>query len=175
MTPIPQIKLGMTAFKILGPIAVLIGVVIFHRVSVSNAYDRGADSRDIEVANLITERDTAIADKNIITGDLFRCRNTKAQAEADVSSLNSKMAAQADEHRAALKLQVDSFAATQRVTANAMSTLAKNIKVVDVDYDGILEQLKKEVNYEYDTNTGRCIIRGGGRVLSNAAKGKIGR
>lgn len=163
----------MSAFKILGPIAVVIGLIIYHNVAVGRSYDDGVSSRDTAFAELTDERDTALVDVKTLKQDLGRCRNTKAQAEADVTSLKGKLAAQADEAKAALKLQAETFAATQTATSKALDTLAKNTKAADIDYAGILEQLKG-VNYEYDTNTGNCIIRGGGRVLSNAARGKIG-
>ena len=169
----PQFKLGLLAFKILGPIAVVIGLLLYHNHAVNGAYDDGVDSRNEEVATLTSERDTALIDIDTLKGDLGRCRDAKTQAEADVTSLNSKLAAQTDEHKTALKLQAENFASAQRATSNAMETLARNAKAADIGFAGILEQLKG-VNYDYDKNTGRCVITGGGRVLRNAAKGKIG-
>jgi hypothetical protein len=170
---IPQIKWGMLAFKILGPITVIIGLIVYHNIAVGNSYNDGVSSRDTAFAELTKKYDDAAADVVTLTEDLSRCRDTKNQAEADVTSLKGKLAAQADEAKAALKLQAETFAATQAATSRALNTLAENTKVADIDYAGILEQLKG-VNYDVDENTGRCIIRGGGRVLSNAAKGKIG-
>lgn len=161
------------ALKILGPITVVIGLIIYHNVAIGNAETRGFDSRNEEVVKLTTDLGTANIDITTLKGDLGRCKSTKEQAEADVTSLTGKLAAQADESKAALKLQAETFAATQAATSKAMETLAANTKAADIDYAGILEQLKG-VNYDVDENTGRCIIRGGGRVLSNAAKGKIG-
>ena len=169
---IPQVKWGMLAIKVLGPIVVIVGLMIYHGAAVGNSYDKGVSSRDAEVSKLTGERDTALVDVETLKKDLGLCRATKAQLEADVTSLNGKLAAQANEAKAALKLQAETFAATQAATSRALDTLAKNTKVADIDYAGILEQLKG-VNYDVDENTGRCIIRGGGRVLSNAAKGKI--
>jgi len=85
-----EIKLGMTLFKILGPIVIVIGAIWYHNSAVDNAYDDGVASRDKEVRILTGERDTALT-------DLMTCRGVKDQALADVTSLNGKLAAQADE------------------------------------------------------------------------------
>jgi hypothetical protein len=173
-------KLGMTAFKIIGPIA-LVGLLAWgHKRAVNGAYDDGKDSRDAEVQTLTNERDVALLDVEtlegnvlVLEGDLLKARNAKAQVEAEVGSLKSKILAQADENAKALRLQAQGFASTQSVTLKAMDTLARNTKASDIDFAAILEQLKG-VEYGYDQTSGKCIIRGGGRVLRNAAKGKVG-
>jgi len=152
----------------------LLGVLIWgYNNRIDAAEERGAKSRDAEVNTLTGERDTALTNVETLTGDLGRCRNTKSQLEADRSSLNSKLLAAADENAEALRLQAEQFASTQSVTGKAMETLARNTKASDIDFAAILEQLK-EVRYDVDEDTGRCVIRGGGRILSNAAKGKVG-
>ena len=168
-----NIKLGMLALKILGPIALVIGVIWYHNNAVSNAEQRGFDSRNEEVRVLTDERDTALVDITTLKGDLKRCQDNRLLVETDLSNAKSKIVALGDENAKALRLQAETFAATQAATSNAMSELARNIKSSDIDFAGILEQLKG-VNYDYDENSGKCIIRGGGRVLSNAARGKTG-
>ena len=161
----------MTIAKILGPI-VLIGVLLIgHKMAISGAYKDGVKSRDAEVTTLTGERDTALADIETLTGDLQRCRSAKLAAETESANLNRKLVAQADENATALRKQAEQFASTQAVTTRAMDTLARNTKANDIDFAAILEQLKG-VEYDYNQDTGRCIIRSGGRILRDAARGK---
>ena len=163
----------MIAAKVLGPIA-LLGVLWWgYNNLIDAAEGRGAKSRDAEVNTLTAERDTALTNIETLIGDLGRCRDAKSQLEADKSSLNSRIIALGEENAEALSLQAKQFASTQAVTGKAMETLARNTKAADIDFAAILEQLKG-VSYDVDEDTGRCVIRGGGRILSNAAKGKVG-
>ena len=163
----------LIAAKIAGPI-VLIGALVWgYNNRIGAAYDRGVDSRDTEVSTLAGERDVALADVTTLEGDLLLCRGSNTQLTADKATLNSNLVAKGEENAKALRLQAQQFASTQAVTGKAMETLARNTKAADIDFAGILEQLKG-VSYDVDENTGRCIIRGGGRSLSNAAKGKVG-
>lgn len=161
------------AAKILGPIALIAALIWGYNNRIDAAFDRGADSRDLEVTELVGDLKTANADIDTLTGDLTRCRKSNTQLEADKSSLNSRIIASAEESAKALTDQAQQFANTQAVTGKAMDTLARNTQAADIDFAAILEQLKG-VSYDVDENTGRCVIRGGGRILSNAAKGKTG-
>lgn len=162
-----------TALKFCGPPLLLIALYFGHRAAVSNAFDEGAESRQVEVDTLTTERDVALKDVETLQEDLGACRTTKLQAEADVDSLNSKLLAQAEENALVMRRQAEQFASTQSATNNAMQTLANNTRATDIDFAAILEQLK-DVTYEYDADNDRCVIRGGGRLLRDAARGKIG-
>ena len=170
---VPSVKIPWVGLlKVFGPIVILVALFFAHRWAVGNAYDDGVESRDEEVAKLTGDLETTKANVTTLQGDLGRCQSNKNLAETEASNLKGKLAAQADENAKALKIQAEQFATTQSITNRAMDTLARNTKANDVDFAAIFEQLKG-VNYDYDQDTGRCVIRGGGRVLQDAARGRL--
>lgn len=153
--------------KVIGPV-VVIGVVFgYHKYAVSAAETRGEVSRQAEIDDLSNQL-------SVSNTDLKTCKDARLIAETEAGNLNRKMVAQADENADALVKQAEQFAATQNVTTRAMETLARNTRSSDIDFAAILKELKG-VEYDYDSNTGRCIIRGGGLVLRDSARGKTNR
>lgn len=166
MKGLPSLGWGLAA-KILGP-AVIIGALMgYHRWAVSAAETRGEESRQAEI-------DTLTADLTTMGADFTECRKMRLKAETEAGNLNRKLVAQADENAKALVRQAEQFTATQDVTIRSMETLARNTRSSEVDFAAIIKELKG-VEYDYDQNTGRCIIRGGGLVLRDSARGKSNR
>lgn len=156
-------------------VAALVGVLLIgHARAVSKSYDDGAASRQTEVDTLTTERDTARSELSTTKVDLETCRFNNRQAEADLGSAKSKLAAQADEYKEKLRLQAETFDAAQRANRNAMDSLARANENNKVDFSEIFEGMKG-LSYVYDPTTDRCVISGGANQLRNAARGKIQR
>ena len=156
-----------------GGLGILIAVVAVgglffgHKRAVSKAYDRGVDSRQEEVNTLTSERDSFKIDLDI-------CRNNNVQIQAQLSTAQSKLAAQADETRAKIKLQAETFEAAQRANRSAMDALARTAQQGKVDFKEIFDGLKG-LSYAYDADNDRCVIVGGANQLRDAARGKAAR
>lgn len=157
--------------KIFGPIALLAIVVMVYNSKINAAETRGFESRQVEVLEL-NEKIHLLQDQKLkISNELVTVKKNSDVFSNEVKSLNSKLAAQADEAKLALKVQAKAFASAQKSTNDAMNSLAKNVKSNDVNFIDILEQLKG-VSYEYNKENNECIVVGGGRVLRNSARGK---
>jgi len=150
------------------------GLVFGHKRAVSKSFDKGADSRQVEVDTLTRERNTARGERDGFETDLGTCRSNGVQIQADLSSARSKLAAQADEAQAKLKLQAETFEAAQRANRDAMDALARTAQQGKVDFKEIFDGLKG-LSYAYDVDTNRCVIVGGANQLRDAARGKATR
>lgn len=152
--------------SIVGPPLILGAAWYLVDKKLDGIYENGAASRDGEVAALTLSRDD-------YQGKLSKAKGEIVTIAAKLESARSKITALEDGHAKALKAQADGFNATQKITGEALRLMAANDKDLNQFYAKLTADLK-DVNYESDPNTGRCVIRGGGRVLQNAASGKIG-
>ena len=162
VTGILRSNTGRAGIGFIVGLAVLFGF----RFLMDRQYNKGSKSRDAEIATLDDKLLSSETDNQTLRGN-------NAKLQADVNSLNSRLQAEADQHASALIKQSEQFAETQKVTSQAIAQAAKNNSNIEFDFADIFEQLEG-VEYEYDQDTDSCVIRGGGRVLRNAAKGRIG-
>lgn len=159
--------------KIFGPIVLIIIGIFIYNNNIDSAIQKGYNSRNTEVSTLENKLSDIESEKIEISNNLITAKQNNVIYINEITNLNNKLSAQADEAKLELKAQAKAFASAQKSTNDAMKSLAENVKSNDTNFLDILEQLKG-VTYEYDDKNNKCIVVGGGRVLRNAAKGKTG-
>lgn len=158
-----QLNLLGKIVSIVAPLAIVAALWFGANWMLDNAYDNGAESRQTEVDTL-TNKASGLEGKLTISN-----AETRA-AQLTISELRGQIIADAEAYASSLKGQAEINKAAQQATSNAMRAMASQ-RASHEDFMAGLNTQLEGVSYEQDQD-GRCVIRGGGIVLQNAANGK---
>ena len=151
------LSIGQKILSGAAPLLIIGGAFWYHNNAVTSSYNKGYDSRNIEV--------------NRLENTLVECNRLKDISERTVAEQSSKLIADADAYAKSIETQAKLFNVSQQANSDALLAMASRNDGQAAWMSALTEQLKG-VTYVADPETGACIIKRGGIVLRNAAAGK---
>lgn len=148
--------------SVVAPLIVIGGAIFLVNNFINGKVQQGFDSRNVEVATLLSEISLLQTEKLNLTNNLITCNARK-------NSLISEVGALKDDKTKALKAQAELHSAAQKITTSALKSLAQSKRAPNIDIAALIKEMK-DVTYKCD-DTGNGIVVGGADLLRNKAAG----